>query len=204
MLQSHMIRRRFTLSLEGSSHRAPSPYAICAHPRNPRLPSSSLFSYASAHHVHDRNALNSFCFKGLRTTFIATEGWGGSDEGFFKFYFNSLSIFCACVSLLAGLMLLSFHQLTTIKFSNHFVLITIRIARGRGTPLPVRDLKLYFNSARRTVRSARGSLFPRRAPAGPCESIFPVRCARFGWLRQAFRRESSPAPGYPFRFWRRC
>ena len=35
-------------SLEGSPHRAPSPYAMSAHPRNPRLPSSFLFSYDCA------------------------------------------------------------------------------------------------------------------------------------------------------------
>ena len=37
---------------------------------------SLLLSLTSAQRMHDRNALNSFCFKGLRTTSIATEGWG--------------------------------------------------------------------------------------------------------------------------------
>ena len=53
-----------------SPHRAPTLCTICVHPRNPRLPSSSLFSYTSAHHVHDRNALNSFPSRRLRTAFF--------------------------------------------------------------------------------------------------------------------------------------
>src|SRR5579859_7603591 len=48
------------------------------HPTNDH-PLSVLFSSTCAllvlTRVRDRNALNSFCFRRLRTTFIATEGW---------------------------------------------------------------------------------------------------------------------------------
>ena len=94
--------------------------------------------------VHDRNALNSFRSKHLRTTFFATEGWGmisapvASPEGFATVY--------------------SFQQLTTIKFCNSSVLITIQNARG-GYPLPVLNLKFYFNpqSSRSLPPSPRSS-----------------------------------------------
>src|SRR5690242_4332422 len=52
---------------------APGPYVFCVN--------SDLFCFLSLTFlrnscVHDRNALNSFCFKSLRTTFFTPEGWG--------------------------------------------------------------------------------------------------------------------------------
>ena len=41
---------------------------------------------------------------------------------------------------------LCFQQLPTIEFSNPFILITMRIARVGGSPLPLRHLKSYFKS----------------------------------------------------------
>src|SRR5919108_2660916 len=47
--------------------------------------------------------------------------------------------------LSAVLPSLCFQQLPTIKFSNHFVLIRIRIAGGGYRGLPVVSFKSYFN-----------------------------------------------------------
>src|SRR5579859_7347239 len=80
--------------------------------------------------VRDRNALNPFRFNRLRTTFFATEGWG------------MISALIPRPQPLAPVS--SFQQLTTVKFCNSFILITIQIARGGGSPLPVQRLKFYL------------------------------------------------------------
>ena len=42
---------------------------------------------------------------------------------------------------------LCFQQLPTVKFCNSFLLMTLQQYPGVCTPLPVRNLKFYFNSA---------------------------------------------------------
>ena len=107
------VRRHFTLSLE-APRRQPSDHPP-THPRfgqrnflssvelfnlqlldlrpsaspHPRLPLSPLFPRTFAHHVHDRNALNSFPSKRLRTTFFTTAGWGSPASAHFKYHLNS-------------------------------------------------------------------------------------------------------------------
>lgn len=71
--------------------------------------------------VHDRNVLNPFPSNTLRTTFVITEGWG------------MLSALIPNPEPLVPV--LSFQQDTTVKFCNSCLLITIRIARGVGSPL---------------------------------------------------------------------
>lgn len=53
---------------------------------------SSTSKSSSTHHMHDRNTLNPFYFMRLRTTFIGTEGWGGSTTSHFKYHLNSRSL----------------------------------------------------------------------------------------------------------------
>ena len=70
--------------------------------------------------VPDRNALNSFRFMRVRTTFFATEGWG------------MISSLIPSLGSLAPLF--CFQSLTTIKFCNLFALITIQNAGGWYSP----------------------------------------------------------------------
>ena len=65
-----MVFRRFTLSCEGPPRQA------TRYLRSSPLPLSPFPPIASAHDVHDRNALNFNPVKALRTAFFATEGWG--------------------------------------------------------------------------------------------------------------------------------
>src|SRR5579859_8050499 len=105
---------------------------------------TSVFSFTSAHPVRDRNTLNSFPAKLLRTTFLGTEGWGrkGSCKNLSLYHYNLYATRNsppACV--------LFFQRLPTVKFCNSFILITIQIARGWvGMPLSVLALKFYFMS----------------------------------------------------------
>src|SRR5579859_770364 len=105
---------------------------------------TSVFSFTSAHPLRDRNTLNSFLAKLLRTAFIGTEGWGskGSCKNLSLYHYNLYATRNsphACV--------LCFQQLPTVKFCNSFLLITIQIARGWvGMPLSVLGLKFYFMS----------------------------------------------------------
>ena len=69
--------------------------------------------------VRDRNALNSFRFMHLRTTFFATEGWGRS--AFSTSHQSRVS---------SHFVSLCFQQLPATKFCNSFPLITIQDARG--------------------------------------------------------------------------
>ena len=72
---------------------------VCPEPRRALPPPtkacrlSLLFSFTSksftASCVHDRNAANSFPFMHLRTAFIGTEGWGGSEGSHFKYHLRS-------------------------------------------------------------------------------------------------------------------
>jgi len=67
--------------------------------------------------MRDRNALNSFRFIHLRTTLIATEEWG---------------VWSITTNHSPRLTLVCFQRLTTVKFCNPSVLITIQIAGGGG------------------------------------------------------------------------
>jgi hypothetical protein len=96
------------------------PRRATLHHLTPPMYSSNLFPFIRFRTaLHDRNALNSFPSKRLRTTFIATAGWGVSylDPSLPTHHCPLCTVFC-------------FQQLPTVKFSNPFFLITIRIARG--------------------------------------------------------------------------
>ena len=94
--------------------------------------------------VHDRNALNSFGFKRVHTTFSTTEGWGMIPT-------LIPSPGPLVYPELRGVPVYFFQQLTTIKFCNTIVLITIQNDRGGGSPPlwfahALANLHLYFQS----------------------------------------------------------
>ena len=92
---------------------------------NPPSASSNLLFFNKLRTLmQDRNAINPSFSSGLRTTLVATEGRA------LQLTFLSLPNFALPFCLFC------FQQLPTIKFSNHFVLITIRIARGVWCPPP--------------------------------------------------------------------
>lgn len=101
---------------------APNLCVLCVHPELPCFLSIRLLMNSC---VHDRNALNSFRFRHLRTALIAMEAWG--------------MISCSnvaglpCFALFAPCDPFSFPPNTNCPLCNSFLLITIRLAGGRGT-----------------------------------------------------------------------
>ena len=122
-------------------------------------------------HVRDRNPLNSFPSNRLRTTSSAAEGWALT--------LCSLVSDLRCFAHFALCYPLSFHTNTNYPFCNSFLLITIRIARGVGTPLPVRHLKLYFKSLPRCPvwASPAASAETRRISAPSASLRYPFPCS---------------------------
>ena len=69
-----------------------------------------------------------------------------------------------CFAFFAPYYLPSFHANTNCPLRNPLVLITIRIARGVATPLPVRDLKLYFKCGSAAASSSEFTSIPSLVP----------------------------------------
>jgi hypothetical protein len=99
--------------------------------------------------MQDRNAINSSVSSDLRTTLVATEGRA------LQLTFLSLPNFALPFCLFC------FQQLPTIKFSNHFVLITIRIARGVWCPPPFCSLFTALCSLLSVLCPTRPQVSPR-------------------------------------------
>ena len=144
-----------------SNYRAP---LVCTEPRRELLGNlegffldamnvfalSTFVSSASAHHMRDKSALNSFALKCLRTTFSATEGWGmtAALTPTSKPLARALSFqqLTNCPPNFAYPQLLYFQEVPNYLFCKSFVLITMRIAPGWVSPLTGVRLKFYFSS----------------------------------------------------------
>lgn len=83
--------------------------------------------------VHDRNALNSFSFMHLRASSTVTDGRGLTLRSLASLLCSPISALC-CFALFALSHPVCFQSNTNCPFCNHFVLTTIRIGGGVGTP----------------------------------------------------------------------
>ena len=128
------------------------------------FPLSPVFSSASkplsAPHVHDRNALNSFRFMRLRTTFFATEGWGSKGS------YKSLSLYHSNLNATRTSPLIAclcFQRLAHCPICKPFVFITLQQYRGVGGP-PFPFSLFHFPSGGSAY--AAGSSMVTAAPLG--------------------------------------
>ena len=142
----------FTLSREGSPegplNDATNVYLLSA------FVSSSSRSFAASH-VHDRNALNPFRLKRLRTTFFATEGWvpphPRKSAASANHNFQQLT-HCFRPSPHGGS--LCFHEVTHCPICKPFLLIMLQQYPGVCIPPTRRGLKFYFKSGSTIVSSS--------------------------------------------------
>src|ERR671923_681336 len=137
---------RSTRLLRASREASRQPSAVCFSYLSP------LFPITSPQRVHDRNALNSFRHRHLRTTFFTTGGWGTAsaltlhpEPPVSVFSFQSLTHYpidyptrivvlserseskdLTVNSPLSTFVPLSFQQVTTVNVCNLFVLITLQ------------------------------------------------------------------------------
>jgi hypothetical protein len=207
------------------------------------MSSSNLFPFNSFRTLmRDRNALNSFRFMHLRTTFIATEGWGARSQttshsplltlvcfqqvttvklnypmrivhpertgapgepGFGSLGWGSEGSLCEPeADTTKTFVLLSFQRVTSIKFCNPSVLITIQNARGRVGPPSIHRNQQLTNcstsrrhgrrrkeerrtesSGQRTLHTMKHAYSRTRVALTKNKGAGRMENASFGWLR---------------------
>lgn len=100
---------------------------------------STFVSSTSGHRVHDRNALNSFALKCLRTTFFATEAWGAAAAPILDPSPPTPGF--------------SFQRLTHCPICKLFLLMTLQQYPGVCTPLASGSLRFNLDSLPRCSKS---------------------------------------------------
>lgn len=154
----------------------------------PRL--SLLLSSTSAHHTHDRNALNSFALKHLRTAFFATEGWGGSATGHFKYHLNSGSPNCRPSTRLTSLE-------CAVPRLRLLTLLECAVAKNRPrNPFRMRSSEKKRGEGGPPYRFSKHQKTRRFYPQYPASWLAPI-CEGRSRCRRSYRRLRSSRSDSP-------